>query len=64
MGTERFYPILKVKQGQDVIEKFGKHVEYISQSIEGVKENIKALANGNRSDIKKISRNATEEEKP
>jgi predicted phosphate transport protein (TIGR00153 family) len=57
MGTERFYPILKVKQGQDVIEKFGKHVEYISQSIEGVKENIKALANGNRGEIKKISRN-------
>jgi len=55
MGTERFYPLLKVKQGQDIIESFGKHVEYICQSIEGVKENIKALANGKKGDIEKIS---------
>ena len=56
MGTERFYPLLKVKQGQDVIESFSRHVEYISQSIEGVKKNIKALANGQKGDIKKTSR--------
>jgi predicted phosphate transport protein (TIGR00153 family) len=56
MGTERFYPLLKVKQGQDAIERFGHHIEFICQSVEGVKKNVEAICNGRGQDIKETSR--------
>ncbi len=56
MGTERFYPLLKVKQGQDAVESFGRHVEFICQSVEGVKRNVEALCNGRRGEIRGISK--------
>jgi len=56
MGTERFYPLLKVKQGQDAIESFSRHVQFICQCVEGVKQNVEALCNGTAEDIEKTSK--------
>lgn len=55
MGTERFYPLLKVKQGQDAVESFSRHIEFICQCVEGVKKNVEALCNGRGEKIEKIS---------
>jgi predicted phosphate transport protein (TIGR00153 family) len=55
MGTERFYPLLKVKQGQQIVESFGNHIEFICQCVEGVKQNVEALCNGRGKDIGKIT---------
>ncbi len=55
MGTERFYPLLKVKQGQEIVESFSNHIEFICQCVEGVKQNVEALCNGRRQDIEKIT---------
>jgi predicted phosphate transport protein (TIGR00153 family) len=55
MGTERFYPLLKVKEGQDAVERFTSHVNLICQCVEGVKKNVEALCNGERKEIEKTS---------
>lgn len=55
MGTERFYPLLKVKQGQDTINSFTRHIEFICQCVEGVKQNVEALCNGRRDEIQEIT---------
>ncbi len=55
MGTERFYPLLKVKKGQEALQSFGPHMEFIVQCVEGVKQNVAALCNGRTEDIQKTS---------
>ena len=55
MGTERFYPLLKVKQGQEAVESFTKHIDHICQCVEGVKQNIEALCDGQPEEIEQTS---------
>jgi predicted phosphate transport protein (TIGR00153 family) len=55
MGTERFYPVLRVKKGQEAIERFSQHIEHICQCVEGVKKNVEALCNGEKEEIQKTS---------
>ncbi len=55
MGTERFYPLLKVKEGQETVDDFRRHIELICQCVEGVKNNIEALCNGEKEEIEKTS---------
>ncbi len=55
MGTERFYPLLRVKKGQEAVERFSQHIEHICQCVEGVKKNVEALCDGKKEEIQKTS---------